>query len=422
MSYKYYRQNAYVSMVVEVDGLRTPIPNGSLDAAITTNYNLAIDKQLDDSVQVLYSAIERMRKMSLGSGTRNADTILELRYPPVEADLVFTVQTGRWLYPALGSCVTVGTADGTDSIASGEGTATLTLTTGGRTANDLAGGYILFTSGTLDTNKYHVISNTADPTKTVTLDKVVPAGADGANVSFFIGPFTHNITEQENADLMPSVAMHQEMENTTDAESIRDDALGIIVAKHTHDAEMEAEARQTVSVIMAKSVAGSDLVKPTTLAGSSNIKWGGNAATNTLTYDSGELQSEVDKVSIEILNNAVLRHIFGDSYALSKGFGERDYTIKIHMKPTAKDLKTLRNLAIGSMATALAYTYKLLTSATDYIQYAFDKLYVDDFPLEIPDKANLQYGVDITLKLCGDGACTITVVDSLGLIYYEGSS
>jgi hypothetical protein len=99
---KYYRTNGYGTMVVEVDGLRIANRGGAKDAAITATYNLAIDRQLDDSIPILYSQIERGRHMTAGSGTRNADCIVEQKYPPTEQDLEYTVQTGRWLYPVMG--------------------------------------------------------------------------------------------------------------------------------------------------------------------------------------------------------------------------------------------------------------------------------------------------------------------------------
>jgi hypothetical protein len=406
-------------MVVEVDGLRIANRGGAKDAAITATYNLAIDRQLDDSVPILYSQIERMRHMTLGSGTRNADCIVEQKYPVTEQDLEYSVQTGRWLYPVMGKCVTTGTANGTDTIASGEGTATLTLTTGGLTIDAAIGDFIEFTSGSLSGNKYHITDN---DTGTITLDKTVPSGANSAGITFYTAPFTHTITEQDVVSSMKTVALHQELENDVGAESIREDMLGIIVNTHVHTAEMDGFARQTVGLLGAKSVTGSELTRPATLDSCSNIKWGGEAATNTLTYNSVEQTSEVDRVEIEIINNAELKHITGDAYANATKWGERDYTVTLHMFPTVDTLKTLRNLAIDTYVTALAYTYKVQTTATDYIQYTFDDTYVDDFPLEVPDKDALEFGVDVVLKNNAGGTCAIEVKDSLGLIYYEGST
>jgi hypothetical protein len=281
-------------------------------------------------------------------------------------------------------CVTTGVSRGTDSIVSGEGTATLTLTTGGLTIDAEIGNFIEFTSGSLSGNKYHIKDNTAD---TVTLDVVVPSGANGSNITIYGRPFTHAITE---ANALPSFALHEELENTVGAQSIRFDTLGTIFNAITialDSSDPGNFATQSVDILSAKTVPGNDIARPTELDDNRIHKFC-HVVTNTLMYNSVNYIDLNDTIELEVTNNAELEHTQGDCYATHATPKERVTTLTLGIKPFSKVLYDLRNTKISNYLTNLVYTLKVSMVGASY-------------PTEITDTILSVSGNDITLTTGG---------------------
>jgi len=353
MSYKYYRKDGRYGMIKEAGGLRTIV--STKDAVPTTIYS--VDKKLDEALTIPRTKKKRDRHVTIGSGTRNPDTIDEKGYPPVEESLPVALQVAKMLYSVLGGCSTTGSSydtPKTDTIASGGGTATLTLTTGGLSVDAHIGDQMEVTSGDNTGNVYNIIDNDAS---TLTLDKTTPANIDADGIKITTAPFLHTITEENTPEDMPTFAWQFELENNTDAQSIREVLLGVL-----HDAleiliEVDATAQQTVDIKGAKSVTASELDRPTDLDNAEIYHWCG-VKVNNLSHNSVNLAETVNKIQININNNAELKQIEGDCYANDAMFGTRDYTIIINIHPTKNTLRALRNEDLPYTHT-LAYTVEI---------------------------------------------------------------
>jgi hypothetical protein len=351
MTSKSYREDGYHAMIKETT-YRTIV--STKDAPASTVY--AIDIEKDDELVIAHSQTERTRHSTLGSGTRNANQITEFKAPPVEESMDLILQVAKFLYLTMGGCVTTGTSTGeTGTVSSGQGTAALVLSGGGAFGVNAFAGYMLtITSGTNSGNKYHIVSNTAD---TVTIDKTSPADINTDGYRIDGPPFTHTISE---AQTPPSFAIHQELENATDANSIRLDLLGCIMNGHTANIETEGSSTQTIDFIGSKTVTGADIARPTETDAIEELKWCG-VITNTMTYNSVDefLAADPDSISIEIANNAKLKPAVGDCYAPHPVFGERDYTITVHIYPESIVLFELQGTPITDFLSDLVYIMKI---------------------------------------------------------------
>jgi len=347
--------------MIKESSLRTIL--ATKDAPATVVYS--IDKELDDELVYPRSKNEKVRHSSLGSGTRNADTITDGGFPPVEDSLDFALQVAKFLYGVQGSCVTTGTSTGeTGTVTSGQGTDTLVLSGGGAfTINEFAGMMLSITSGENLGKKYHIKSNSATA---VTIDKNSPGDIDGDGYRIDGKPFTHTISEGFKP---PSFALHQELENYDNTNPIRKDLLGVIIDSWTGTIEVDSDmAEQSVGIIGAKSITGSNIAQPSQLDNTRILNFKG-VITNTLTYNSLNtiVNADNDSIQIEINNNASIIRVQGDCYPDHEIFAERDYTLTLTLYPEDSVLIELQNINIEDFLTDLEYICLLSTVGGSHI-------------------------------------------------------
>ena len=300
-----------------------------------------------------------------------------------------------------------------DTIASGQGTASVVLTTHtSMTINEHAGR--MMENATSGIN-YAIISNTAN---TLVLHKASSAAADGDTIAITEAPFIHTITEKNS---IPSQAFHFELENTVDAESMRSDLLGVLMNTLEHIFEKKADGQQNLGVLVGKSVAGSDLTQPNNKSELS-LSWI-HASTFTLSYNSANpiTADECDSVVIKIMNNALIRPGMGDENAKKPVTGIREYDLILHIFPENDTLKLLRNTKLSSYITDLAFVFKVMDPnlVTHYIQYTFNKLRVSNYKHAIPGKGDAERGLDCGFRLYPGGTLAAIASDSLNILHYE---
>lgn len=300
-----------------------------------------------------------------------------------------------------------------DTIASGQGTTIVTMTTHtsmvpeehiGRMMEDATSGI-----------SYAIIDNDAS---TLTLHKVSSATADGDTIAITESPFVHTITE---ANSIPSQAFHFELENDVDAESIRSDLLGVLMNTLEHIFEKKADGLQNLGILIGKSVAGSDLNQPNNKS-LLCLNWA-NASTFTLSYDSKNpiTANECDSVIIKIANNAIIRPVMGDENAKKPVTGIREYDLILHIFPENDTLQLLRNTKQTNYITALAFTFKVMdpNNSDHYIQYTFNSLRVSDYKKAIPGKGDAERGLDCGFRLMPGGTLAGLASDNLNILHYE---
>lgn len=424
MTYTYPYTKAQLSWKREEGGVRTPI--STLDLALATVYMM--DALRDEDITIPEPELQR-EEVRVAGGSRDIDRLDELGYPSKEVTIPLVLQTAILLHKVLGACTTVGTdtAETGMTVASGGGTATITISGKSWDTNEWAGYYCEVTAGDNNGDKYHILSNTAN---TLTFDVTTDANLDADTVKIVGAPFTHTIT---GADLLETIALHYENENTTDAQSIRRDLLGVVCKAISVIIEKGANAVQDLTIEVAKAVAGSDIAKPAQFT-DAVMRWGNNVTTFSLAYNSGDLLlgKECDRVKIDIENEIDARHPIDDDNVLVYDAGVRNYTITLKIYPQTKTLRDLRNTALTSYATVMSFTCKIQRSATDYIQFTFSNVYVAEYPQNIPSSQSKIIGLEMQLRNApaytsvdtvsnSRGSLTIEAKDNKGLVYYEGT-
>lgn len=141
-------------------------------------------------------------------------------------------------------------------------------------------------------------------------------------------PYTHAITE---SDTLPSFALHIEQELSGD--SIRMDLLGCIVKslELVIEAGSDTPVMMNVDLIVAKVVAGSDLIEPASLGLEKFTR--ANVSTFTLLYNTVAIESDLlnqtQKIAITITNDIDMESVLNDDYANKVKVGKREYEIKL---------------------------------------------------------------------------------------------
>lgn len=386
------------------------------DAKLTST--IPIDLMSDDEWAVSEPYLKSEEHYPVGGG-ENVGVISYHGYDPSEESLALYMQTGIMLYYALGSCVTTGTVLGTpftDTVASIDATfLILTMTThGAMTPDEHIGRTVEVTVGDNVGSLWLVVDNDAT---TLTLNHTAPANIATDTIILTEAPYTHTITESRNR---PSFGLHVEQRNATPAQNIVKDLLGIILKGLSMSVEKDGDGMWEVSPSVAKSI-DSDLIGSLPAKFTDVIKNWAHVETSTLTYNSGDVFTSVDldSIGLDITNNSELLPMIGDEWAQKHRKGTREYLWKFHLYPQNLVLYGLRNMKHTDYLTALAYTFKIAPTATNYIQLTFDKLRLTEYPNKIPSKDDNIIGVDTEFKIAPDCSVGCIVMDSRPYTYYE---
>lgn len=352
--------------------------DGGGSGAKLSSSNLALACDLTDQIATTQPLPIPLRKnLDVFLNTkRNVGKVKNLGYDPGEETLSFEMLTGIWLYYALGSCSSTGTdlsTPFTDTIASGQGTNIITMTTNTAMTPDAHIGRLLTdsTDGTL----YYITDNDAS---TLTLDRAVGSSANGDSVTITEAPYTHTISE---ANTLPSFTIHYEHSSKNYAVDI----LGCVVKslEIVVEAGSDTPVMINVEINAPKYVDGDNLTAPT-----SNIDKDyfvrGDVTTLGLTYNSSSVDSALDSncdvYKFKIENDIELKPTNTDEFPAKLLIGSRKYTISYGMYIRNTTLMDLQKLKVpnyssqygttGYYAGALNSTFKLSRggSSSDYIE------------------------------------------------------
>lgn len=415
----YHRDNSRISLIKERGGLR--IPEATKDAQLAKV--LSIDIPEEGEVTVLRPKLKRERRYTIGGG-RLPNLVSELGYDPVDESLNFYLQSARFLYGVLGSCVTSGTSYSpakTDVILSGAGSAVLTLTTGGLTINAHVGDMLKLTSGVYSGTRLLILSNTANTITVPITTPAAPAGINGASVEIFKGPWLH--TMAVGSDL-PSFASHIYIPNTVSAETICVDLLGMVIKTWECTIEKAADAVQSVGFLVAKAIDGNSALSiPADPGNELMMKWC-EIDTLTVTYNSkSPITKDIcDSIKINIENGAEIKHVVGDCYGSFKNVGTAELTVTMHYFPNSRTFYDLINTPIASYVTTLPFLVKITRDVNHYIQLSIDKMYLSDHPELIPNKDDSIMGIDAEFKPMPNAVVSAIAKDDFNIDYYERST
>ncbi len=296
--------------------------------------------------------------------------------------------------------------------------------------------YVLVFSGTSD--DFGIVSCPNDSTIIVSGDATTEF--EEVSESLLIGHYLHTITGWELDDTLPFPSLGMHVEQAPGADDLKVDLLGVYVRSVTISIEKEGSAKISVDVICAYSKDASAWTKPPK-ATDEILKWTDIETTNTVwTYNAtammgstnSDFLADTDSLEITIENDIDIEMVFSSEYPDKDMIGTRDYTVKIHVFPQDKSLKTIRNLKTptdpnnygktGWLAGHIDLTVELSRdqeNSTDYIKFVFDRLRITDYPDAIPGYDDKILGVDVEMKLAPGGSCVITAEDDRSKKHFE---
>jgi len=237
-------------------------------------------------------------------------------------------------------------------------------------------------------------------------------------------PYTHAITE---AATLPYLGIHCEMEHATDANSERVDLLGCSIQDYTVTWGQETPAMQSLGIIVAKDVTGSDIGRPT---GADALGYS-QAGYNTVTfeYNSADAGATVWGGSIRVRNILEYRKV-ADVYATESLFSARYYDIDLDLSLSDDILLDMPDNP-ESYVGAITLVVKNNITATHYNQFTFSSLQLDPNSVRGRkiDEDEFFWRGTVSLHNCGAiasipqaaGTCAIEVKDALTIADYEVS-
>jgi hypothetical protein len=425
---RYKRFPARFSLVKEKGGLR--IVDAVKDDPIAETF--AIDTPEEGAVPIMRSTLKKVKQFTVG-GSRQVNNVSSQGYDQIDVSITHYLQTCRIFYATLWNCVTTGTSYSPviqDSIASGQGTKTLTFSTITSLVVDAhKGDMLVVDSGDAVGFKYYIVSNTAD---SVTVDIDTHPAINSDVVEIKTVPFTHTITR---GDQPVTFAAHFDIpaRDGDAAKRIIVDALGVIVKSATVSIAPDGDAIIEANYLGAKSIDGDVITNPENLA-IRHFKWG-HASTFYVSYNAVNKIVQYDCESLEILldNDTEIRKHIGDFYPDREKDGIAEDTVTITHWPKDKTFHDLVNVDTkdytGPIALRVILTQEKaglnpdgITFWDRTIQIDISKLFVNDFPEEIPSKDDDDMAADMELFDDVGNVTQVAGVDELGIEYYEGST
>jgi len=236
--------------------------------------------------------------------------------------------------------------------------------------------------------------------------------------------YTHAITE---AATLPFLGIHCEMEHETDANSERVDLLGSSIQDYKFSWSQDNPAMQSLGIIVAKDVTGSDIGRPTGADAIGFAKAGYN--TVTFEYNGSDAGCTVWGGSINIRNYLEYRKV-ADVYATESLFNKREYTINLDISLSDDILLDIPDDP-ESYTGAITLVVKSNFTATHYNQFTFSSLQLDPNSVRGHkiDEDEFFWRGTITLRNCGAiasipqaaGTLAIEAKDALTIAEYEVS-
>lgn len=237
------------------------------------------------------------------------------------------------------------------------------------------------------------------------------------------GNYSHVLSE---ADTLPFLGFHAEMEHATTANNQLRDLLGVFNKDSTLEFGQESPAIQSHNYEVSYAVSASNVTRPTSLDYKGNYLPGQFVA--TLQYNSTTTNFAILSGSINV-KNTVEPDKSNSTHPTSITPLKRQYEIKLDgllTKPTLLNIP--ENPAdYSSKKITLAFkTYKGASSADGFVQFSFTSLRMDKLMSEKIDESMYRWKASITLHNAGArnsstsaGKLTMKIEDDLSKDHYE---
>ena len=344
----------------------------------------------------------------------------------------------------------MGTAAGTDVVAAGQNTASITLTNLCTVAaNGLIGKTVIINS-----IKYVIIANAAKTgaALTLTLDKACGASDNTKTLTWYTYPYTHAITE---ANSLYSFIFHDELKDTSPSATfdILREYYGCLVKKVVIHLEPKQKVTCTATVMVGAyqqaTTSGANVNTQTTFpepfddtqseiftfdmldnnSTYSYFKYNGTSIESSVTF-----WNEVGAIDITIEREISYENVNGDVFPYKVKFKKRTYSVKFSgYTPTNNTLYLLRNKKLTEYTGPITLKFRLSKDKTrndEYIDLTFDSLKLKSYPDNMVNIKEAQKAIDFELVNAmkytdttnvahAVGTCVISALDKFDKRYYE---
>ena len=238
------------------------------------------------------------------------------------------------------------------------------------------------------------------------------------------GAYSHNIVE---ADTLPNLGFHCEMEHATTAENVIVDLVGAtnddIVLTFGQDAPTELSANFKVSL----SISGNNITRSTALDFKGNYLPG--QFTASLIYNTTATNFTILSGTVTVKNTVELDKA-NSKFPTSASPLKREYEVALEGLLTKRTLFDVpddpRDYSSSKMTFALK-VYRGASSAADFQRFSFTSLRMDKLMSEKIDDNEYRWKANILLHNAGArnattsaGKLTVNIEDDLSGKHYEG--
>jgi len=416
-----YPKNCFCTIRKEKNGWR------NADAQITTD-TLVFPNYYED-IDLPYEFIETEEVHAGGKLLPTHEW--SKGYPMASVSPKTNLQTARFWYYLLGTCVTTGTdttVTGRTITYGGVGKV-VTLSGAAMVVDAHIGQVMVVTAGDQINHYWYITDNDANTLTLDETDAALPANLNADVVKIVGPPYTHAISMANQGTTMPSFTMHAEYEDWTHYQ----DFLGCIITEIEDTCKEEGKWEETPTIESPYRVAGANHSAPSPqFHTDEQLVWVTHVNTFQVQYNGVNLDSVtdlrdwVDEITVTGKRKYEYKKAGGDAGFTDMIMTGFEFECKFNYRFQGYQAATIANLLITAYAGALTLDLKLQRSATDYIRWQVDKCKMVKLDgMKFPSKDDGELIQPITLKLAPDttgAALTVTAVDAYSHKYYEDAS
>ena len=243
-------------------------------------------------------------------------------------------------------------------------------------------------------------------------------------------PNTHAITKQTDEDPI-FLAFHYEKEGTNS--NRRKDIMGFVpLGLDITVSEQDTIAMQTFNGEFAFTGAGSDLAQPTALTQAAHapytwFNYKNASGASAFTYNSGAINVDIISAEMHIGWSGTLFGTYDNDGYPTEGWIVPPFDSYVTLSVRSTDaagtaIETISDLAHGSYAGDLDFICDFYESATRYLKFTWDKMYIDPESLveEFRDEGSWFDGLTFTLRFKDENSSlAVEEKNALNNDYYE---
>ena len=237
------------------------------------------------------------------------------------------------------------------------------------------------------------------------------------------GAYSHVLAEADN---LPFMGFHTELEHQTTAHNHLRDLLGVVNQDSILEFGQDTPTMQAHNYLVSKAISSTNMTRDTTLDYKGNYLPG--QFTATLQYDSTTTNFTILSGSIKVQNTVELEKA-NNTHPTSATPMKRKYEIRLEGLLTQPTLLNIPEDPAGYSSKKITLDFKVYkgaSSATDYVQFSFNSLRMDKLMAEKIDEKQYRWKANIVLHNTGArnattsaGKLSMKIQDDLSAKHYE---